>query len=308
MKPTTASVFRDNTMLSGYKTCPRFFQLRHILNLRPDRAAMPLIFGSCWHSSMDIVWGNAKSFSQTDLRKFATLKFLEKWEEEGMSTELDLETIERLSPRTPSVAEEMLAHYIEQRWDILTRCEVIAIEQPFAVPLPGLTDTWYCGKLDKVIEYNGQKLIIEHKTTTEYKVDGGFKTQYIESWDSHGQIKGYEYGASLYYAAEAVWVDAALVHKKVHDKFRFVPVAHQRSMLDEWIDGTVDWVKKIDSDTKFSKNEENCFGKFGPCMFLDVCRHCPEPRNLEGVPEGYKVEPWSPFETLGLDKLINAGE
>jgi hypothetical protein len=269
---------------------------------------MPLIFGSCWHSAMDTVWGNANSFNQTDLRKFATLKFLEKWEEEGMSAELTLEDIEKLEARTPSVAEEMLAHYIEQRWQILTHCEVVAIEQPFAVPLPGLTDTWYVGKLDKVIKYNGQTLIIEHKTTSDYKVDGGFKTAYIESWDSHGQIKGYEYGGSLYYGADQVWVDAALVHKKVHDKFRFIPVSHQRGMLDEWITGTVDWITKIESDKLFSKNEESCFRKFGPCEFLDICRHCPEPKNLEGVPEGYKVEPWSPFETLGLDKLINAGE
>lgn len=70
MPITTNSTFRDNTMLSSYKTCPRSFQLRHVLNLVPDRVGIPLIFGQCWHAAMDIVWQEAKNFSKADLRKY----------------------------------------------------------------------------------------------------------------------------------------------------------------------------------------------------------------------------------------------
>lgn len=310
-KPTTKSTFRDNTMLTSYKTCPRSFQLRHLFHFRPDRAATPLIFGSSWHAAMDTVWKNAREFNKVDLRKYATLKFLEEWEANGMSSELDLEAIERLSPRTPAVAEEMLANYIEQRWSVLTGCELIACEQPFAVPLPEVEDVWYVGRLDKVIQYNGQKLVIEHKTTTEYKIDGGFRQTYIEGWDMDSQVKGYEYAAGLYFGVEQVWIDAALVHKKVHDKFRFIPVSHQRPMLEEWLESTVEWVNRSERDTQrnyFPKSEWACVGKYGPCQFTDICRMCADPRVLEGVPEGYRVEEWTPFETLGLEKLIKSQE
>ena len=304
---TTNSVFRDNTMLSSYKTCPRSFQLRHKFSFVPDKTAIPLVFGQCWHSAQDIIWSQAKNFNQEDLRKFAMLKFLETWEENGMPPELSLEDLERLKARTPMVGEEMILNYISQRWNILQSCEVLACEQPFAVPLPNVENTWYVGRLDKVIHHNGQTIVIEHKTTTDYKIDGGFKTAYIEGWDMDSQVKGYEYGAGLYFNAEQVWVDAALVHAKVHDKFRFIPVCHQRNMLDEWIVNTVEWVNRVEVDTArnfFPKNESSCSGKFGPCQFVDICRNCPEPEQLHGTPAGYKVEPWSPFETLGLQELI----
>ena len=305
--PTIGSTFRDNSMLSGYKTCPRFFQLRYKMHLTPDRAATPLIFGSSWHSAMDIIWIHAREFDQTDLRKYAVLKFLETWEAGGLPTELSLEDIEKLGARTPMVAEEMILNYIDQRWKILTECELIACEQPFAVPLPNVTDVWYVGRLDKVINYNGQTIVIEHKTTSEYKIDGGFRQTYIEGWDMDSQVKGYEYGAGLYFGAEQVWVDAALVHKKVHDKFRFIPISHQRPMLNEWIASTVSWVNRVEADVKagyFPKNENSCVGKYGPCQFTDICRSCHVPENISETPFGYKVEQWSPFETLGLQDII----
>jgi len=308
---TTGSKFYDNTKLSSYKTCPRSFQLRHILNITPDRAAVPLVFGSSWHAAMDIVWQHAKEFNQADLRKYAALKFIETWEEGGMPADMSLEDIERFSPRTPSVAEEMLLHYIDQRWRILQNCEIIACEQPFAVPLPACPDVWYVGRLDKVISHDGQILVIEHKTTSEYKIDGGFRQTYIEGWDMDSQVKGYEYGAALFFGAEQVWVDAALVHKKVHDKFRFIPVSHQRGMLDEWIESTVEWVVRVGVDVDngyFPKNENSCVGKYGPCQFTDICRSCSKPSELTETPFGYRVEPWTPFEVLGLESLIKQGE
>lgn len=304
------STFRDNTMLSTYKECPRKFQIRHLLHWRPAGTAAPLVFGSSWHAAMDTVWQHGQAYNQRDLREFAALTFKEKWVGEGFPEELDLPDLERLGARTPMVAEEMLKEYIEQRWRMIQGCEIIAVEQPFAVPLPGIQDVWYVGRLDKVLAYNGQKLIIEHKTTTEYKIDGGFKTTYIESWDMDSQVKGYEFGGGLYYDIEQVWVDAALVHKKVHDKFRFVPVQHTNTMLMEWVGNTVEWVRRLQHDIStgfFPKNEGACVGKYGPCANADICRTCDDPTKLGGVPERYVVEPWSPFDTLHLNKLIQGG-
>ena len=296
-------------MLSGYKNCPTFYQLRHVKGWRGQGTALPLIFGLCWHDAMDVVWTQAKNFNQTELSQLAQLKFKETWVANGLPEELTPEQIENFGFRIPPVAGEMLFHYIEQRWKMLQACELVACEQPFAVPIPGMPDAWYIGRLDKVIHYNGELLIIEHKTTSEYKKDGGFKTTYLESWYSEAQVKGYQFGGSLFFSgAKQVWVDCALVHKTVHDKFRFVPVEHPFPILEEWIKDSVEWITRVQQDTArayFPKNENSCVGKYGPCPMLSICRTTNSPGQLDEPPEGYIVDRWSPFDILGLEKLLN---
>jgi len=282
--------------------------LRHELGWRAQGTALPLVFGLSWHSGMDVVWQFARRMEHGELARAALAAFLETWESEGLPAELDLEQIDQYAPRTPAIAHEMYRNYIDAKWPILREAQLLATEQPFAVPLPGTTDVWYIGRLDKVIDYNGQKLVIEHKTTTEYKKEGGFKSLYIEGWYSDSQVKGYQFGGGLFFPGlSQVWVDAALVHKTVHNAFRFVPVAHQQPLLEEWLKDTRDWVARIARDQErnyFPKNEQACIGKFGACSFLNICRTTSNPEELQEPPSGYVMEKWEPFETLGLQKLI----
>ena len=215
----------------------------------------------------------------------------------------------------------MFYNYISHHSRMLSESMVLAIEQPFAVPVPGLEKTWYIGKLDKVIQWNSNKIVLEHKTTTDYSVDYGFQPRWSEQWFSAPQVKGYEFGAGLYFPGlDGVWVDGALVHKKIHDRFKLIPVKHPLPLLLEWLDDTKNWINRIKLDTAswiaegkltggaFPKNEDNCFGKYGTCQYLDICRHCTDPTQLDGPPQGFKEEKWEPFETLGLDKLVKQGE
>lgn len=313
-----ADVFLDNTKISSYKECPRRYFLRHVLNWRGAGTAMPLSFGLSWHSAMDVIWAHAKTTPRNELPRLAMAKFLETWESEGLNPDPGLEDIERYGNRTPGVAHEMLYKYVEKRWTILQEANLVAGEQPFAVPMPGMEGVWYVGRLDKVIDTNGQRVALEHKTTSEYKKDGPFKAMYIEQWYVDSQVKGYQFGAGLYHEGlEQVWVDAALVHKTIHDAFKFIPVQHQFPLLQEWIEGTQRWIQDMLEDEVryleigltpqvFRKNEQSCIGKYGACGFLNICRTVSNPVKEfpDGPPEGYIVEEWSPFETLGLEKLL----
>lgn len=303
----TKSRIYDNSMLSSYKDCPRKYQLNYRKHWRSVGTAMPLVFGLSWHAGQDGVWQYAKKFSQDELANVAMAKFLECWEEQGLSSDLDMEQLERYAPRTPQVAQEMYINYIAARWNMLQEATILAIEQPFAVPMPGKQDVWYVGRLDKAIEFQGQKLIIEHKTTTAYKKDGGFQYTYVDSWSTDAQVKGYQFGGGLYFPGlSQVWVDAALVHKKEHQHFRFIPVAHQVNIIEEWIRDTGDWIDRVDADRErnyFPKNENSCMGKYGPCQYLDICRSIPDSALPDEAPQGYKVEEWIPFDVLKLEKL-----
>jgi hypothetical protein len=89
-------------------------------------------------------------------------------------------------------------------------------------------------------------------------------------------------------------------------------------MLKEWLDDTLEWINRVEQDRNdfaeakelhkgcFPKNEGSCYGKFGRCPYLDICRTTADPSKLDGPPPGYIEEFWTPFDVLGLDKLIQA--
>ena len=306
--PARASKIFDNSMLSSFKDCPRKYYLRYQKHWRSEGTAIPLVFGLSWHAGQDAVWQYARKLSgQPALVNAAMAKFLECWEGEGMQANMSLEDIERYAPRTPSVAHEMYSNYIDTRWKMLMEAKVIAVEQPFAVPMPGHEDTWYVGRLDKVVEHNGQILVLEHKTTTAYKKDGGFQSSYVEGWYTDSQVKGYQFGGSLFFEGmQQVWVDAALVHKKEHNHFRFIPIAHQVNIIEEWIKDTGNWIDRLEADFKagyFPKNENSCQGKFGSCTYINLCRTMPDNMIPDEPPPGFMVEKWEPFSILQLERL-----
>lgn len=308
----------DNSELSLYKSCPRSYFIRYILGWRTEGTSPALVFGGSWHEGMDIIWGYARDCSKTDLRELAMEAFMKHWSDGGMPECKSLEEQEQLAPRTPGTAREMYANYIEQRWNMLHRCEVIAVEQPIAIPMPGMPGKFYIGKLDKVVEYNGQVLVLEHKTTSAYAINGQFQPYFTESWDSAAQVKGYEVAANLYYGKiDAVWVDAALVHKKVHDAFKFIPISHKTELLEGWLENTREWIRRVEADKAayakqgnleggiFPVSEENCWGKYGPNPFLNLISTVRDPSQLKEVPAGYVYERWEPFNKLGLNEILN---
>jgi len=319
--PHETDSFFDNTRLSAYKDCPRKYFLRHVMHWRGEGIATPLAFGGAWHAAMDIVWKYGATLTPDELQTAAMANFLEKWTEEGLPAELDVDQTQAYTPRTPSIAAEMVANYIEDRARYLQGSEVIAVEQPFAVPLPNMPATWYVGRLDKMIGWQGQTLALEHKTTALYRKEGYFPMDWVQSWYNDAQVKGYEYGAGLYYPKfDGVWIDGALCHKTVHNGFKFIPVHHSVDLVVEWLHDAEQWVERINRDTilfeqyghlapgTFPKNENSCFGKYGVCPYLDVCRTRADVDKGEAPPIGYIVEVWNPFETLGLSEIIHAEE
>jgi hypothetical protein len=313
--------YYDNTQLSDYKTCPRYYYLRHVRGWRVQGTAMPLIFGLAWHAAMDIIWRGYKKVPIEPLVDTAMAAAEEVWVDEGLKpfADLDMQDLEMLGARTPMVLKEMLHGYIEARKHILANAELIAAERPFAVPIyEDNPNVWYIGRRDKDISYNGDKLVIEHKTTSEYKVDGGFKSSYLESWHPNSQCEGYLYASNIELGGvRYVWVDAALVHKKVHDKFRFIPISATFGNLDNWLWEARDWISRVQSEKErlagqpsdrpvmgaFPRNTNSCSGKYGLCSFLNVCRGWENPAQLDAPPAGYVHDPWHPFEILKIAEL-----
>lgn len=321
MALTRSSQYYDNTKISCYKECPRKYFLRHVMHWTVDysRKAPALVFGGAWHEGMDAIWAS-QGEPNGDKVERAVSAFRTHWEENEYTFKLSLEEAEELGARTPGVAHEMFFSYCGTRERLLEEATVHSIEQPIAMPFPELEDTWYVGKLDKVFSWSGYQHIMEHKTTTAYAVKGQFQPDWVESWSSASQVKGYQLVGSVYYPKlQDVWIDGALVHKKIHDAFKLVPVGHSWPLLQDWIGDTKQWIVRIQTDLQkyadeglrsgaFPRNEDQCFGKYSRCPFLSICSTIADPTLLDKEPIGFRVEKWEPFSELGLEKLVKGAK
>ena len=306
--------FYDNTQISSFKTCPRLYYLRHVRHLVPEGLAPALAFGLAWHEAMDIVWEMLNdSHSPDETLKPAMQNWKKSWEASGFKFDLEMAEREKLGFRTPGVAAEMLVNYMNHRLDFIQSIEIIAIEPPFAVDLYEDENTVnYIGRMDKVVKHREHgKLIIEHKTTSAYAKASGFRTDYITSWSPNSQVDGYAHAGHMYYGdMRGVWIDAALVHKTVHNKFRFIPIDRQFAQLDVWLHETRDWIKRIEdekakSETSpyggFPKNTGSC-SMYAGCAYRDICKFVAQPRDRDDF-SGYKVSKWEPFDLLRIKEL-----
>lgn len=330
----------DNTRLSCHKSCGREFYFTHVKHWRTSEIAAPLAFGSSWHSGMDVIWaelaalkGDLQPRAEEILQK-AFAAFYKNWLGEGMvdtmSMEADKDKVDALKMRTPSTALEMMGEYIFEREDFIRSCELIAVEQPFVVPLdPSDPDLLYCGRLDKVVRHEGRVKIIEHKTTSLYKKAGFFRAQFLDSFSPNAQIDGYLYAAHQLFADPdfrfrgECYVDGALVHRDVHDGFCFVPVERRIEHLDSWLWETLEEVrrvevnkhrlehdepliKRLDYLPAFGKNTGNCFSFNTACSYMDLCKAWANPEReweMEDPPKGYIYRKWSPFDQIPLERI-----
>ena len=317
----------DNTRVSTGKNCLRQYYLRHKRDWVRDGKSPALSFGSCWHEAMDVVYGLAHS-DKTDMEIHvaAVARFNQLWVELGYTAWEDMSPDEedRLAPRTPGIAAEMLFNYIAKRRPIIRQYEIVAIEPPFAVPIfPDNPNIFYIGRYDKVLREpsTGKIILVEHKTTSSYKKNGPFRTDWLESWSPNSQIDGYLYSANLMYdnQVKEIWIDAALVHKQVHDGFKFIPINRSFEMMNGWLYETRFWINLIIEQERqlkelekhqpdieympvFPKNTGAC-NHFAGCSLRDICKMIPNPIAQQEPPMGYKEEHWSPFDVLALEKL-----
>lgn len=161
---------------------------------------------------------------------------------------------------------------------------------------------------------------VTHNTTTSYRKGGPFRNDFLDSFSPNSQIDGYLYRMRMEYGNDSggVRVDAALVHKQVHDGFKFIPEDHQFAQIDSWLWTTHYWIDQIEANkailaerssldmpylAAFPQNTNSC-GNYGGCPYADICRAVANPAKLEGKPPlGYHRNHWSPFSEIKLEKI-----
>ena len=320
--------YYDNSRLADAKRCFRKYYFRHGKDWELAVFNKDLAFGSGWHEGMDVIWLECAKTPFQDLNipelvQSAFDAFMAKWLDEGGIAVEDLgpEELKALGTKSPMIAKEMFYEYILARRSFFEdpTFELLACEQPFAVPLdPDDDSLFYVGRMDKVFRKQGGIYVGEHKTSSLYSVASGFRSTFLDSFSPNSQVDGYLHAIHMLYGeeAKAVWVDAALCHAKHHDIFQFIPIERKHEQLEAWLFDTKWWIQSIEESWEvvdscpdddpylaaFPKNTEACMDYGRNCPFHQVCRMVPNPKSQQ-LPPGYREFKWSPFDRLHLDKL-----
>jgi hypothetical protein len=317
----------DNSMISAFKRCPRYYYFRHIRHFAPVEEMIWHVFGRCWHLAMDVVWDMMSKDSKVPIDKVVN-KAYNAWQAEWTRSgyrdidSLSPELIDKYGARNPGQALEMLYGYVDTRRKLFANhtFKLHAIEQPFAVPMddedPSII---YVGRLDKVFEIEGRWKVGEHKTTTEYYTKGGFRNNFLESFSPNSQVDGYLFAGHLFYGPKlhGAFVDAALVHKS-ETAFTLISISKNTAMLDSWLWEARYWINQIEVNkaelqrpgikdepfmAAFPRNTNSCIF-FGLCPYIETCRMWENPEaRYDVVPPGSKIEKWEPFDFVRLDKI-----
>ena len=327
----------DNTRIAAFESSPRYYYWRHIRHLVPNfsKGVSPwFITGSAWHAAMDVIWARAadSKTSDTDLFFEAWTAYCNYWQNAGGTPieAMDPEELTELGPRSPTHVQEVLLSYIENSRPLLKTLEIIAIEQPFVVPLSGseANKNFYIGRIDKVFRRSDRRLGgADHKTTTAYQGKGSeisFKPSWVSSWSGNPQIDGYLFAVHCLYQEDPFfWIDGVLLHKGIIDRFTRIPLERRFEMLDSWLWRTNYHVQVIQQHTKvlYGLREAGtaselkvlpCFpcgrhcSTFSSCPYRDLCRARANPESYhpeEEPPIGYTKQEWSPL--LVDERLIS---
>jgi len=324
-------ILYDNTRLSAYRNCPRYFFFRHIMGWLAEGLSWPLVFGAAWHVAMDYVWRKLLAEKESGpinhelIARGAYKKFIQEWIAQGAPPpeQIDYEMQQELAPRTPAHAYEMLVGYVTTKAKLLDDMELVATEKPFAVPMDSTKEVFYVGKIDKQVRLksSGKVRGIEHKTTTAYRKGGPFKSGYIDSFSPNAQVDGYLFALHMMHPneVEGVWVDAALVHK-TEEGFLFIPVDKQLRMLDAWLWETRNWIDRVEADKRqleacspndpymlaFPKNTNSCWNFNRQCEYSYCCKAWPNPVGKE-PPPNMVVDHWDPLKEIGPIEGLSDG-
>lgn len=282
----------DYSSLALYMKCPRAYYWRIIKGITSALGKAPLINGEAYH---------------TAIATFHKSRMAEKPFEESiiLATDKLYPIMSKITEEDPkrniSVAIDTITYYLHFWRDepyVTTDAEI-----GFAIDLDGFI---FIGKIDRrAIHEAFGKVIFETKTSS---IVG-------KKWDlrTNPNLQVTSYVAADYILTGVMpWggvLDVIPLHadtsklKSTHKPFRLLAPRGLQD-IDDWVDSTTRWWKKIEMDRNdgvFPQNTESCHPLTSfSCDYSTLCSMHPHPyRDGEiELPGDYIVERWMPYEEL----------
>lgn len=151
-----------------------------------------------------------------------------------------------------------------------------------------------CGHLDRVVEFGGQKYVMDRKTT------GASPTpHYFDGFAPDNQMSIYTLAARVQFATPVagVIIDAAQIAVGF-TRFQRGFTYRTEAQLNEWLADAKVWFAQAEAFAQaghWPMNDRAC-GLFGGCVFRKVCSKSPDIRQTF-LESDFERRPWNPLET-----------
>lgn len=324
----------DSTSLGLFKTCPRLYEYTMIQGYASKTDNLHLRFGIEFHQALqdydtcktqdfshdESVWeamfclqqrltaqplpeGNEKAnkYKNLDTLRQLVIDYLDHYENDPAktyimvngkpATELSFRFELDFGPQTPGLYEDSIVELTESGQETMSVKLNESVHQPYIL----------CGHLDRVVEFNDQLMVLDHKTTTTT-----LGSYYFDQWDPHNQMTLYTLAGKvvLNTPVKGVIIDAAQI--LLEDENRFVRGFTYRTQdqLEEWLSSlsmTLGYAEACATENFWPMNDTSC-DKFGGCKFRGICSKSPQVRD-KFLAADFTVQPleerWNPLKSRG---------
>lgn len=283
----------DATSISAAQKCLRYYKYTLIEGWQSRGQSEHLRFGAAYATALEHYFKYVAEGAEPEeaLERVVLEALIETWDEDGpwVSTH-NLKNRENLI-RT-------IVWYFEQFAD--DNMKVIhlangkpAVELSFALEVDD--GIMFTGHLDRVVDWDGDKYVMDQKTTGT--TIGPF---YFDQFKPHTQFGMYTFAGKAIFdiPVRGVLIDAAQVAVGF-SKFARSPALFTHSELDEWYEGAHFWIAQAQAATlanNFPMNPASC-GNYGGCAFRSVCSRSPEVRANFLAADFEKGTPWNPLRS-----------
>jgi hypothetical protein len=301
----------DSTSLGLFKTCPRKYYYSMIEEWAGRGLSVHLIYGQWYHSALELYDKDRAAGKDHEDALRHVVRLLLDWTwvrptdasdpsipPEGHPWSMDHNT------KTRENLVRTVVWYLEQFRDDPAKTVILdggvpAVELSFR--LDAGDDLVLCGHLDRLVDFGGQKFVMDHKTASTT-----ISNYYFDQYKPSNQMTLYTLAAQIIYKEPVAGVIISAAQIAVgFSRFARGITYRTPAELDEYLRNTRRWVADAhrmgeesvtlpDPAEAFPMNDTSCHD-FGGCPFRSVCSVDPGIRP-EVLKANYEKREWNPLE------------
>lgn len=283
---TQYQIFWDSTSLGTFKECPRKYYYMMIAGLRPKGISHHLSFGLWFGEALEHYYHHINSGNLIHDEAVAEVIL------EALRKSWGWVTNDSYKNRY-TLIRSIIWYLEEYRND---KCETLilangrpAVELSFKFPIS--SEVTLCGHLDRVVRFNDEILIQDHKTT---KTTAG--SAYFEQFNPDTQMSLYSIAGEIVCSSRVrgVMLNVATVQVGATQFSRGITYRTE-AQNTEWLRDAIFWIEdqwRAADRNYWPMNDKSCH-KFGGCPYRPICSRDPSVRDMF-LASDYEYNPWNP--------------
>ena len=294
----------DSTSLGLFKTCPRLYEYTMIRGYASKQDNLHLRFGIEFHLALQ-EYDLAKSLGCTHDEAVREAMF--GLQRRILSQPLPEGPDKAMKYKSPDTLRQLVIDYLDHYEHDPAKTFIMANGKPATelsfrfeldfgpdisgwIPDPdtkqsilddgGTPNQPYilCGHLDRVVDFNGSLMVLDHKTTTTT-----LGSYYFDQYEPHNQMSLYTLAGKIVLntIVKGVIVDAAQILLESDNRFVRGFTYRTADQLEEWLQSlsyTLGYAESCAETGYWPMNDTAC-DKFGGCKFRGICSKSPQVRD-----------------------------